>query len=374
MRIKVRHVRIKVRHMRICCLIFFGDFATAFCHFVGDFATAFCHFVGDFATAFCDCKSPTTFTTMAGLCEYFRVDGLVSNTEFNGTTVQCASGEVSSCTSGRVKAIFFNEKRFWVKLENLRPADASVIAHLCNCLLTCQLLVLKLSGCILFKVNPILSVKIQLALPPKKKQIGPMIEIMPKVYQYVAKIRLELDSMLAMLPNPYRAPMQEFFKETIVTALDGIASGQIQMVERKSFNGFFTRQRIALNLLSEFNDALVKRGHFATIWRVRRNILFRKTKRHVERNPNIMLFFRDQGLINADQYAQSMLDSNLAAAILLGSGPENMEQDIVSLQVPCMSCGRSSSKKCPCTMVMYCSKECQVAHWPTHKTSCTFKN
>ena len=209
-------------------------------------------------------------------------------------------------------------------------------------------------------------------LTTKKKQTGPILEILPKVQQYIAKIRFELRSMLVMLPNPYCAPMRQFFEETIVTALDGIATGHI--MERKSFNGFFTKQMVALNLLSAFNDALVKCGHFSTIWRVRRNILFRKTKRHVERNPNIMLFFRDQGLINADQYAKSTVDSNLAAAILLGSGPENMEKDILSLQVPCMSCGRSSSKKCPCTMVMYCSKECQVAHWPTHKTSCTFKN
>lgn len=94
---------------------------------------------------------------MAGLYEYFIVEGLVSNTELNGTTVQCASGDVSSCTSGtssRVKAVFFNGQRFWIKVENLRPADAAVIVNLCNCLLTCQSLVLKMSGCILFKVKP----------------------------------------------------------------------------------------------------------------------------------------------------------------------------------------------------------------------------
>ena len=113
---------------------------------------------------------------MAGLYEYFIVEGLVSNTELNGTTVQCASGDVSSCTSGtssRVKAVFFNGQRFWIKVENLRPADAAVIVNLCNCLLTCQSLVLKMSGCILFKVNPMLCVCFQSRTLTTKKTDWP---------------------------------------------------------------------------------------------------------------------------------------------------------------------------------------------------------
>jgi hypothetical protein len=82
---------------------------------------------------------------------YFIIEGLVGQPHYNGEIVQCAPGDVASA-SGRVKAVVFDGKRLLVKAVNLRPADASIIAELANCLLTCQFLVLKLSGLIVFKV------------------------------------------------------------------------------------------------------------------------------------------------------------------------------------------------------------------------------
>lgn len=34
--------------------------------------------------------------------------------------------------------------------------------------------------------------------------------------------------------------------------------------------------------------------------------------------------------------------------------------------------GEAKNKKCPCKKVRYCSKDCQVAHWPAHRTKCAY--
>ena len=40
-------------------------------------------------------------------------------------------------------------------------------------------------------------------------------------------------------------------------------------------------------------------------------------------------------------------------------------------QAECVACGKCAKKKCTgCYMTFYCSKECQHAHWKTHKPEC----
>ena len=45
---------------------------------------------------------------------------------------------------------------------------------------------------------------------------------------------------------------------------------------------------------------------------------------------------------------------------------------------PCIVCGQERSKqaltakKCSCRSVKYCSRECQLMHWPIHKKKCTY--
>ena len=45
---------------------------------------------------------------------------------------------------------------------------------------------------------------------------------------------------------------------------------------------------------------------------------------------------------------------------------------------PCIVCGQERSKqsltakKCSCRTVKYCSRECQLMHWPIHKKKCTY--
>lgn len=38
----------------------------------------------------------------------------------------------------------------------------------------------------------------------------------------------------------------------------------------------------------------------------------------------------------------------------------------------CKKCGKESAKNCctGCKITFYCSKECQVADWKTHKSQC----
>eukprot|EP01062_Namystynia_karyoxenos_P082666 TRINITY_DN9356_c3_g1_i1.p1 TRINITY_DN9356_c3_g1~~TRINITY_DN9356_c3_g1_i1.p1 ORF type:complete len:283 (+),score=33.36 TRINITY_DN9356_c3_g1_i1:124-972(+) len=45
----------------------------------------------------------------------------------------------------------------------------------------------------------------------------------------------------------------------------------------------------------------------------------------------------------------------------------------------CAACGRADQpsnvlRTCPCHMVLYCSVECQHAHWQTHKVTCTARH
>ena len=45
--------------------------------------------------------------------------------------------------------------------------------------------------------------------------------------------------------------------------------------------------------------------------------------------------------------------------------------DLVENPKLCAKCGApDSSAKCPCKQVQYCSKECQLADWPSHKLQC----
>jgi len=46
-----------------------------------------------------------------------------------------------------------------------------------------------------------------------------------------------------------------------------------------------------------------------------------------------------------------------------------------SVRIPCGQCEEHcvERKQCPCEMVSYCSKDCQIAHWKIHKKDCTHR-
>lgn len=55
-----------------------------------------------------------------------------------------------------------------------------------------------------------------------------------------------------------------------------------------------------------------------------------------------------------------------------GKITQRLPNRLVSTQGKCANCKKGSQdlQECPCLMVKYCCKRCQVAHWPTHKRRC----
>jgi len=52
---------------------------------------------------------------------------------------------------------------------------------------------------------------------------------------------------------------------------------------------------------------------------------------------------------------------------------DNHSRDESLVTIRCDACGKPGAKlNCPCKSVVYCSKECQVAHWKEHKASSPF--
>ena len=61
-----------------------------------------------------------------------------------------------------------------------------------------------------------------------------------------------------------------------------------------------------------------------------------------------------------------------AAAVAEEEEPVDEPLVVAAVVVICASCGANDpSKQCSrCEKVMYCNRECQVAHWGQHKSDC----
>lgn len=53
-----------------------------------------------------------------------------------------------------------------------------------------------------------------------------------------------------------------------------------------------------------------------------------------------------------------------------GGFGEKGAAELLAKQTLCAACGGAGGMKCECMQVYYCGKECQRAHWPTHKSKC----
>lgn len=84
---------------------------------------------------------------------------------------------------------------------------------------------------------------------------------------------------------------------------------------------------------------------------------------------------RAKGLRN--QRALDMLKTtNMPNAIVFGNPPARIPLKLAKGATTCLACGvdDSAELKCArCCAAYYCSKSCQVAHWPAHKANCTSK-
>jgi len=52
---------------------------------------------------------------------------------------------------------------------------------------------------------------------------------------------------------------------------------------------------------------------------------------------------------------------------------DEMTSTLKKIERKCANCHmKGSTKQCACKQVHYCSKECQVENWPTHKLTCNY--
>ena len=112
--------------------------------------------------------------------------------------------------------------------------------------------------------------------------------------------------------------------------------------------------------------------------------LYTALDKHPETAQGIAVWrgINEMGFDQLDKGLRALVDGMLhpnaghPSARYVASGNLAMYHDNAAYSWPSICCACYStvarSARCPCRKVHYCNKECQRAHWPVHRQSCTF--
>lgn len=198
-----------------------------------------------------------------------------------------------------------------------------------------------------------------------------MLDI-PNIERQIEKIKREMDTILELLPFDLKLTMKLCVDTTLEISRPSLHAGANWFEKQCAMNNFSIMQCMMFSLLEKlYVAALECPAIFTDSMQVQLGIFFVKTRRWLENKPYIMQYFSDSIMITATQFEEARADLDVATAILLGI---ESNTGCALLKAQCTCCGLSSSKKCSCNAVVYCSKACQVADWRVHKKKCTYKS